>query len=192
MRIGILGGTFDPPHLAHLLAGETAYRELQLDQVLFVPAGAPWQKADRTISAAEHRWAMTRLATEGVAYFVPDDREVVRDGWTYTADTLAELDTDAELFLILGADAARNLPTWQRVEEVLERCAVVVAPRLGTDRAEVDAHVEVHHWLDMPLLGISGTGVRERAQQGGSIRFLVRENVWAYLERERLYQTELA
>lgn len=187
VRIGILGGTFDPPHLAHLLAGETAYRELHLDEVRFVPAGAPWQKADRAVSAPQHRWAMTQLAAAGVEYFVPDDREVVRDGWTYTVDTLKEFDDGDELFLILGADAALNLPSWRRFEGVLARSSLVVAPRLGTDRAEVDAVVDVAHWLGMPFLGISGTDVRDRAQRGHSIRFLVRENVWSYLQEHDLY-----
>ncbi len=187
VRIGILGGTFDPPHLAHLLAGETAFRELHLDEVRFVPAGAPWQKADLAVSAPEHRWAMTQLATAGVEYFVPDDREVVRNGWTYTVDTLEEFDASDELFLILGADAARNLPSWRKVEGVLARSSLVVAPRLGTDRNEVDSVVDVAHWLGMPMLGISGTDVRARTQRGHSIRFLVRENVWAYLQEHRLY-----
>jgi len=88
VRRGILGGTFDPPHVAHLLAGEAAFRELGLDVVTFLPAGAPWQKAGLDVSSPAHRWAMTCLAVEGVDYFEPDDREVSREGWTYTADTL--------------------------------------------------------------------------------------------------------
>lgn len=182
VRIGILGGTFDPPHLAHLLAGETAYRQLLLDEVRFIPAGAPWQKARNNVTEASHRWAMTVLATEGVDYFVPDDREVVRDGWTYTIDTLEEFGAHDELFLVLGADAARNLPSWHRADEVVARARLVVAPRPGVERHEVEEAVKVTHWLDMPLLGISGTDVRERARQHKSYRFLVRDNVWSYLQ----------
>ena len=92
VRSGLLGGTFDPPHIAHLLAGEVAYRQLGLDRVIFIPAGSPWQKAGRRVSSASHRWVMSHLAVEGVDYFEADDREVHRDGWTYTADTLDTFD----------------------------------------------------------------------------------------------------
>jgi len=97
VRRGILGGTFDPPHLAHLVAGEAAYRELGLDVVTFLPAGRPWQKADLGVSPAADRWEMTRRAVAGVSYFAADDREVRRDGWTYTADTLATFPESEEL-----------------------------------------------------------------------------------------------
>ncbi|MFO7293222.1 MAG: nicotinate-nucleotide adenylyltransferase [Actinomycetes bacterium] len=189
MRIGILGGTFDPPHLAHLHTGEVAYRQLGLDMVVFMPAGAPWQKAGRQVSDAEHRWAMTRLAVEGVDYFVADEREVHRDGWTYTADTLATFDPDAELVLILGADSARGLPTWERAEEVLSRVRLAVAPRPGTDREEVEAAVPETpiEWLDMVPIDISGTLIRERVAAGRSVRFLVRDSVWRYIVAENLY-----
>ena len=116
MRRGILGGTFDPPHLAHLLGGEAAYRELGLDLVTFMPAGSPWQKAERDVTAASHRWEMTVLATEGVEYFEADDREVRRSGWTYTIDTLESFDDGDEVVLIVGADTAAGLPTWCRAE----------------------------------------------------------------------------
>lgn len=189
MRIGILGGTFDPPHLAHLHTGEVAYRQLGLDMVVFMPAGAPWQKAGRRVSDAKHRWAMTRLAVDGVDYFVADEREVHRDGWTYTADTLKTFDPDDELVLILGADSARGLPTWERSEEVLSRVQLAVAPRPGTPREEVERSVPdtTIEWLDMVPLDISGTLLRERAAAGRSIRFLVRDSVWRYIVAENLY-----
>jgi len=89
---GILGGTFDPPHVAHLVAAEAAYRQFGLSGVTFLPAGAPWQKAGRRVSSADDRWTMTGLAIAGVPYFDADDREVSRDGWYYTADTLQTID----------------------------------------------------------------------------------------------------
>jgi nicotinate-nucleotide adenylyltransferase len=109
VRRGILGGTFDPPHLAHLVAGEVAYRDLALDVVTFIPAGRPWQKEGSGVTGAEHRRAMTGLALEGIGYFELDDREVRRDGLTYTADTLDALPEADRLVLILGGDAAARI-----------------------------------------------------------------------------------
>lgn len=163
------------------MAAETAYHDLDLDVVTFLPAGAPWQKAERRVSAPRHRWAMTALAIDGVGYFAADDREIVRDGWTYTADTLASFPEDDEIVLILGADSAAGIRTWDRWRDVLDRVTVAVAPRPGTDRREAeDALGAPVAWLDMPELDISGTGIRRLASERHSIRFLVREGVWRY------------
>jgi len=186
VRRGILGGTFDPPHVAHLIAGEAACRQLGLDVVSYIPAGAPWQKADDSVTSAAHRWAMTAAATAGVDYFIADDREVIRDGWTYTIDTLLEFPDD-ELVVILGADAAARLPTWHRSAEVIERARFAVMPRAGTSRAAVVASGVDATWLDVPEIGISGTMLRERHRAGGSIRFFVREAVFRYIEDNGLY-----
>ena len=97
VRRGILGGTFDPPHLAHLVAAEAAFQQLDLDVVTFMPAGAPWQKAGRSVSDAGHRWQMTLAATDDVDYIVADDREVTRDGWTYTIETLEGFGAEEDL-----------------------------------------------------------------------------------------------
>ncbi len=187
VRRGILGGTFDPPHLAHLVAGEAAHRELGLDVVTFLPAGRPWQKAGLGVSPAAHRWEMTRRAVAGVGYFEADDREVVRDGWTYTADTLATFPGGEELFLILGADAAAGLPTWHAPEAVLGRAGLVVVDRPGVERAAVEAAVGGVQWLHTPLLSISGTLLRARRRKGLSLRFLVPDAVLAYIESAGLY-----
>lgn len=190
MRRGILGGTFDPPHLAHLVAGEAAFRELRLDVVTFLPAGRPWQKAGREVSAPAHRWEMTRRSVAGVPYFAADDREVLRDGWTYTADTLGTFPDDEELTLILGADAATGLLTWQRPEAVLGRARLAVMARPGVERSSVEAAAGAVHWLDTPLLGISGTLLRARRRAGLSIRFLVSDPVLDYITSAGLYADE--
>ncbi len=189
VRRGILGGTFDPPHLAHLFAGEAAYRDLDLDIVTFLPAGAPWQKAESNVTDADDRWNMTVLAVDGVPYFEADDREVRRDGWTYTIDTLRSFPDEEELFLIVGADAARGIPTWHEAGEVLDRATVVVVPRPGVERAEVDRVLETgeHVWLDTPDVRLSGTMLRRQAASGRSVRFLVREAVWRYIQDRRVY-----
>ena len=186
---GILGGTFDPPHLAHLFAGEAAYRDLNLDVVTFIPAGAPWQKAGQYVTGSEDRWQMVQLAVAAADYFEADDREVRRDGWTYTADTLASFDPDDEITLVLGADAARGIKSWQRSEDILERVRVAVIPRPQVDRNDVDLvlHGHRYEWLDTPELVLSGTILRERAATGRSLRFLVPDSVWEYIQEHGLY-----
>lgn len=188
MHRGLLGGTFDPPHLAHLVAGEVAYRDLGLDVVTFIPAGAPWQKAGSKVTSPDDRWRMTELAVAGVEYFEADDREVRRDGWTYTIDTLEEFPAGEELTLILGADAARGITSWHRWEDVLDRVNLAVAPRPGVERSDLEASIpRPFTVLDMPWLGVSGTMLRTRARNGGSIRFMVREAVWEYINRQGIY-----
>jgi nicotinate-nucleotide adenylyltransferase len=184
---GILGGTFDPPHIAHLIAGEVAYRELELDVVTFIPAGAPWQKAGRGLSGAEDRLEMTKLAIEGVDYFEADGREVRRDGWSYTMDTLDSFPDD-DVTLILGADAARGVPTWHRASELVERATFAVMHRSGVDEREVEAALRGKvRWLGAPIIDLSGTMLRDRHRSGSSIRFLVRDTVWRYVESQGLY-----
>lgn len=187
MRRGILGGTFDPPHIAHLLAGEAGYRELGLDVVSFIPAGRPWQKAGTGVSGAEHRRRMTELAVAGVPYFTADDREVRRDGWSYTADTLASFPDDEHLVLLLGADAAAGVRSWHRWEDVLGRAEIAVMPRPGTHPGDVAAAVGPHRVLDTPLLEVSGTLLRDRCRRGMSIRFLVPDAVRTYALEHGLY-----
>ena len=189
MRRGILGGTFDPPHFAHLFAGEAAYRDLQLDIVTFLPAGSPWQKAGQPVSKPEDRWNMTVLALEGVPYFEADDREVRRDGWTYTVDTLRSFPEEEELYLIVGADAARGIPTWHEADAILDHATVVVIPRPGIEPAEVDDVLTGRSfvWLDTPDVRLSGTMLRRQAAAGRSIRFLVREAVWRYVKDNQIY-----
>ena len=170
---------------------EAAYRQFGLDRVTFLPAGAPWQKADRRVSSAEDRWSMTAMAVAGIPYFEADDREVRRDGWTYTADTLTAWQDDDALLLILGADAALGLPTWHRQEEVLERARIAVVPRPGVARSALEAlQIPGLVWVDAPELTISGTELRHRVREGRSIRFLVPDPVWAYIRDRGLYRHE--
>jgi nicotinate-nucleotide adenylyltransferase len=192
VRTGLLGGTFDPPHIAHLLAGEVAYRQLGLDRVLFIPAGSPWQKAGKVVSLPDRRWRMTELATEGIEYFEADNREVDRDGLTYTVDTLATFPADEDLWLILGADAARGLPTWERFPDVMSRARVAVLPRPGIDPQEVDDAIGPNLWLDMAPVAISGTLIRQRVQSGVGYRFMVTEPVYDYIEAQLLYRADSA
>ena len=187
VRTGILGGTFDPIHIAHLHAGETALHQAPLDRVLFIPAGRPWQKDKSGVMAAEHRLAMTRLAVEGVDGFEVDDQEVLRDGPTFTVDTLASFPDQEELLLILGADAASRIQTWRRFEDVLARTTVLVLPRPGTDSTTISSVIPDAVYLDMAVLEVSGTEIRNLARDGQPFRFLVTEPVHDYMLKNDLY-----
>jgi len=163
-------------------------RQLGLDTVTYLPAGVPWQKTGSGVTAARHRWAMTTAATKDISYFSADDREIQRDGWTYTIDTLIEFEGE-DLTLILGADAAQGIPTWHRAKEVLERAQIAVMARPGTQREAVeDAIGRKVAWLDTLSLSVSGTELRRRASRGESIRFLVRDAVWDYIESHSVYE----
>lgn len=172
--------------------GEVAYWQLELDVVSFLPAGAPWQKTGTSVSHPSSRLQMTRLAIAGVPYFEADAREVERDGWTYTADTLGTYPDHEELVVILGADAASRLATWQRYEEVIDRATIAVMPRPGFARSDVadalgpDGFV----WLDGPELDISGTVIRQRLERGKPVRFLLPEAVRAYADTFGLHRVE--
>jgi nicotinate-nucleotide adenylyltransferase len=193
MRIGVLGGTFDPPHIAHLILAEQAREQVSLDEVWFVPAGDPWRKASREVSPAAHRLAMTRLAIQGVSGFLVDDCEIRRTGPTYTVDTLRELreriDGDDELFLLLGEDALADIPNWHEPERLADHAYIVVAPREGADGPPTlpfDPGRVVR--IEMPYIAVSSTDLRARARLGRSLRFLVPAAVAAYIEENRLYQ----
>ena len=133
---------------------------------------------------------MTRRAVAGVPYFVADDRELRRDGWSYTIDTLATFDDDDELVLVVGADAAAGLRSWRDPGAILDRATLAVMPRPGVDPAAVHEAVGDHHVLDTPDLPISGTMLRRRVRDGGSIRFLVREGVYEYVIGAGLYRAQ--
>ena len=132
---------------------------------------------------------MTVLAIDGIPYFEADDREVKRDGWTYTVDTLRSFPEDEDLFLIVGSDTARGIPTWNEAEEVLRGSTVVVIPRPGVDRDDVDKALggADYVWLNTPDVRLSGTMLRRQAAAGRSIRFLVPEPVWRYVEERGIY-----
>lgn len=157
--------------------------QLGLDRVLIVPAGDPWQKSGRMISPSTHRLAMCRMSIDGVSGIEVDQRETRRGGPTFTIDTLEGFPADEELVLILGADAASRIRTWHRWEAVLERASLAVAPRPG---AEVAEDIEATA-IDMGLLEISGTDIRERARTGRPFRFLVTGDVYDYIKAQGLY-----
>lgn len=152
-----------------------------------MPAGSPWQKSGSEVSAGEHRLEMTSLAIDDYEGFQVDDREVLRDGPTYTADTLETFGGDEEIFLILGADAVSRLRTWERHDVVLSRATVLVVPRPGSDVELVSSELPEAIILDMPALEVSGTHIRRMARERRPYRFLVVEPVHDYIEDHQLY-----
>jgi nicotinate-nucleotide adenylyltransferase len=190
MKIGVLGGTFDPIHNAHLLLAEQAREQLGLKQVLFIPAGDPWRKAFRRVLPAEHRVAMTRLAVATDPGFVVDECEVKREGASYTAETLVDLQKrykNDELFLLLGEDALADLPFWRDPEVIAEQATIVVAPRGGVVLPELPFDADRVVRITMPYMEISSTDIRERAKSGRSLRYLVPDAVAAYVKDHKLY-----
>ena len=189
-RLGVLGGTFDPPHIGHLVTAVDVRHALGLDQVLLVVANEPWQKtAHQRVTPAEVRLALVRAAVDDVEGITASDIEVRRGGTTYTADTLAELaarEPAAELYLILGSDAAAGLPTWERADEVRQRAHIVVVTRPG---AEQGAPPQGWEWtpVDTPRLDVSSTELRARVAEGRPLDFLVPAAVIECIRKRRLY-----
>lgn len=185
MRTGILGGTFDPIHVAHLHTAECALHQLELDRVLVIPAGDPWQKSGRDVTPGKHRLEMCRLAVEGAEGLEVDLRELDRDGPTFTAETLGTFPAGEELYLILGSDSLSRIETWSRWQEVVERVALVEAPRPGTPRGSGEPHGAVQ--LEMGLLEVSSSDIRSRVAAGKPYRYLVTAPVHGYIEVTNLY-----
>lgn len=189
-RIGVFGGTFDPPHVGHLVAAVDALQVLDLDVVLLVVANVPWQKVgDRAVSPAEDRLAMVRAAVADTAGLEVSDLEIKRGGDSYTADTLAELrgaEPDAELFVILGNDAAAGFATWKRYEEVAAQATLVVVDRPGTP-TPVDERFDWRR-VDIPELEVSSTELRDRVAAGRSIRYLTPSAVASCIAERCLYR----
>jgi len=184
---GILGGTFDPPHIGHLAVAMTALEQLDLDVVRFIPAGDPWQKRDELVNDASHRLAMTRLAASEDPRFVVDDIEIRREGASYMIDTVEAL--GGRCILILGADAARNLLTWHRAHDLLSMAEIAVVPRPGTGVEDVRAALGVPVvGLSMPTIDLSGTQIRAHVAHGHSPRFLVPDAVCDYILANELYR----
>lgn len=197
-RIGIIGGTFDPVHIGHLIIAEEAWYRLGLARVIFVPASVPPHKPDEPVSEREHRYRMTVLATEDNPAFEVSRMEFERPGPSYTVDTLAELKRlhgeDTELFFIMGADSVLEITTWHRPDEIVRLCTVVAAARPGYDLARAERSLpheflERIDFLEVPDIDISSTELRERVMAGVPIRYLIPPSVEKYIYENRLYRT---
>lgn len=196
-RLGIMGGTFDPIHNGHLVAAEQAFYDLDLDVVVFMPAGRPAFKQDRHVSPGEDRYAMTLLATSDNPHFLASRFEVDREGITYTADTLALLrevyPPNVQLYFITGADAIAEIVRWRHAEIIADIAHLVGATRPGydLDRARSTIAASPYHfdvtYLEIPALAISSSYLRERVAKGQSLRYLTPEPVTGYIHKHKLY-----
>ena len=199
-RIGVLGGTFDPIHIGHLVVADNALQQLDLDTVLFAPAGQPPHKPDRTISSAADRQAMIEIAIAGRSEFAHSDIDIAREGPSYTVDLLQKIDetfTPAALFFVMGADSLRDFATWSRPETILEIARIAVARRPGAMiddfvLASVPGLAERLHLLNSPLSHISSTDLRIRVSKGQTIRYLLPQGVHDYINARQLYRAEQA
>ncbi|MFN2556217.1 MAG: nicotinate-nucleotide adenylyltransferase [Nitriliruptorales bacterium] len=187
-RIGLLGGTFDPPHLGHLVVAEVARVTLQLSEVHLVVAGQPWMRDD--FSQVEHRLSMVQLAAEDNATFRVNRSEVDREGATYTADTLEEIRSerpDADLYFLVGADAAAKLEDWHRVEKALELATFVAVTRPGYDVERKGPILGRLERLEVPAIDISGSDLRRRFGAGEAVRYQLPRTVEDYVREHGLY-----
>lgn len=188
-RVGILGGTFDPPHVGHLVVAVDVADELALDEMVLMVAGDPWQKRDQAVSPADDRLAMVEAAVSGVPGLVAGRDEVDRAGPTFTVETLEALraaEPDVELFLVLGTDAAAGLTTWRRWEDLPGLATLVVVDRPGSPPVLGDGPVPFVR-VPVPQVELSSTELRSRAADGRSLRFLVPDAVCAVVQERGLY-----
>ncbi len=201
--IGIMGGTFDPIHYGHLVAAEAARTCFGLSEVVFVPSGNPPHKQDRQVTAPEHRFLMTVLATTTNPYFRVSRLEIDRPGPSYTVDTIETLQArvghDVGIYFITGADAVMELMTWNRPEAILRMCELIAATRPGYPPADIrrlrkaipEADAKRVHTIEVPALAISSSDIRARVAQGKPIKYLVPETVEHHILKSGLYGGDL-
>ena len=199
MKIGIMGGTFDPIHLGHLATAEAVRESFALDEILFIPAARPPHKLGKLVTDEQHRLAMTTLATQSNKFFRVSDMELKRKGLSYTLDTMNELHKffgrSTELFFIIGADSLADLSKWHAARELVEKCHFIATTRQGVDVnfSAVEsffgsaAREHIHRVTTLGL-EISSTDIRDKVRCGRSIKYLVPEVVENYILREGLYR----
>ncbi|MGZ4138703.1 MAG: nicotinate-nucleotide adenylyltransferase [Actinomycetota bacterium] len=195
-RVGVMGGSFNPIHTGHLVTADEARHTFSLEEVVFVPAGHPWQKEVTDLAPAEHRYLMCVIATSADPAFSVSRIEIDRPGPTYTLETLRALKAERpgeELFFVTGADAILQILSWKDPEAVLREARFIAATRPGYDldrlEKELPAGLEDRvSIMEIPALAISSTDVRRRAREGRPIRYLVPAGVAAYIEKNGLYR----
>ncbi|MGA2367498.1 MAG: nicotinate-nucleotide adenylyltransferase [Dehalococcoidia bacterium] len=199
MKIGIMGGTFDPIHLGHLIIAEDARTRLELDKVMFIPAGNPWMKSGHGITPPRHRVEMVKLAIQSNPFFSLVTIEVDRPGSTFTVDTLEQLWKDvgyeSKLYLLMSWDSLKDMPNWKAPYRISKMATVVAFPRPGFNRPDIASMEDVipgfserNIMMEGPCIGISSTDIRDRVAEGKSIRYLVPDAVEKYITDNGLYK----
>ncbi|WP_084477143.1 nicotinate-nucleotide adenylyltransferase [Actinokineospora enzanensis] len=192
-RIGVMGGTFDPVHHGHLVAASEVQARFELDEVIFVPTGVPWQKDEREVSAAEDRYLMTVVATASNPRFSVSRVDIDRDGRTFTVDTLRDLGErypDDRLFFITGADALEQILSWHRADELFTLAHFVGVTRPGYNLADTHLPSGSVSLIEVPALAISSTDCRARVAAGQPVWYLVPDGVVQYISKRGLYAAE--
>ncbi|MEU0156149.1 nicotinate-nucleotide adenylyltransferase [Micromonospora fulviviridis] len=191
-RIGIMGGTFDPIHHGHLVAASEVADRFGLDEVVFVPTGQPWQKADEPVSSAEDRYLMTVIATASNPRFQVSRVDIDRGGPTYTVDTLRDLHAEygpkVQLFFITGADALERILSWKDLDEVLELAHFIGVTRPGFELSDKHLPADTVSLVQVPAMAISSTDCRARVARGEPVWYLIPDGVVQYIAKRRLYQ----
>ena len=191
MRVGVMGGTFDPIHHGHLVAASEVQTLFDLDEVVFVPTGEPWQKDTATVSPAEDRYLMTVIATASNPRFTVSRVDIDREGPTYTIDTLRDLKAqrpDADLFFITGADALAQILSWKDVDELWELAQFVAVTRPGHELTDRGLPVNRVRLQEVPAMAISSTDCRDRVAAGHPVWYLVPDGVVQYIAKYHLYR----
>jgi len=193
-RVGIMGGTFDPIHNGHLVAASEVAARFDLDEVVFVPTGIPWQKAARVVTDSEHRYLMTVIATASNPQFTVSRADVDRPKQTYTVDTLRDLShvygPDTELFFITGADALAQILTWKSADELFALAHFVGVSRPGHALSADGLPRDGVSLLEIPALAISSTDCRTRVSEGMPVWYLVPDGVVQYIAKYDLYRSD--
>ncbi len=193
LRLGVMGGTFDPIHNGHLVAASEVAGRFQLDEVVFVPTGEPWQKGDRSVSPAEHRYLMTVIATADNPTFSVSRVDLDRAGPTYTIDTLTDLRAqrgpEAEIFFITGADALAQILSWRDADRLAGLAHFVGVTRPGHLLADPGLPPTSVSLVEIPALAISSSNCRERVGLNQPIRYLVPDGVVQYIAKTGLYRS---
>lgn len=188
-KVGILGGTFNPPHIGHLIIADQVKNQLDLDEVLFIPGSTPPHADKKETIEAKHRVEMVKRATEEIPYFSVDMIEINRGGVSYTYDTIIDLkkrDPDVAYYFIIGADMVMDLPNWHKIDELIQLVQFV-----GVNRPGYEQHAPYPViWVDVPGIQVSSTQIRQKIADHCSVQFLVPEEVLSYIAEERLYQDE--
>lgn len=192
MDIGLFGGSFNPPHVAHLIVSEVARDQFGLDEVWWIPNATPPHKPDHELASVDHRLEMTRRAVSDNPAFRLCTIEVERAGVSYTVETLRTLQEDhpnTEFGLIIGSDSLDHFAEWRRPDEIVERASLIVYKRPGVIDVVPDRRFANHvRFVAAPVMEVSGTEIRSRCRAGRSIRYLVPESVRTYIEEHDLYQ----
>lgn len=197
-KLAIMGGTFDPIHMGHLIIAEAVRDNMKMEAVLFVPSGTPPHKLDKCITGNDHRYKMTQLAMQKNPWFHVSAIEMLRRGNSYTIDTIQQIKevcADTEIYFITGVDAIELIDTWKEAKKLVHSCKFIVLNRPGyalqklkTAMKVLEADYNKLYFLDAPLIDISSSDIRQRVRNGKSIRYLLPYEVEEYIYEKKLYQ----